>query len=117
MLQILSPSRRGGGAGQRHGERQAEKIERRALRYRAQDARFRLRARSVARAGKEATVALPGGCVIGDRPIDLAPQGLRGARGDDRIEGGNMKVSPELNGASSTCGGNSVRRFSALTTS
>ena len=29
---------------------------------------------------KEATVALPGGCVIGDRPIDLHLKGLRGAR-------------------------------------
>ena len=29
---------------------------------------------------KEATVSLPGGCVIGDRPIDLASERFRGAR-------------------------------------
>ncbi len=30
---------------------------------------------------KEATVSLPGGCVIGDRPDRFAPERLRGARG------------------------------------
>jgi UDP-N-acetylglucosamine 1-carboxyvinyltransferase len=37
----------------------------------------------LARAG-EATVSLPGGCAIGDRPIDLHLQGARSARRRDR---------------------------------
>ena len=32
---------------------------------------------------KEATVSLPGGCVIGDRPIDLHLKGFESARRGD----------------------------------
>ena len=41
---------------------------------------------------KEATVSLPGGCVIGDRPIDLHLRGFEGLGAMHRIEQGNVKV-------------------------
>jgi len=41
---------------------------------------------------KEATVSLPGGCVIGDRPIDLHLKGFEGLGAMHRIEAGNVKV-------------------------
>ncbi len=41
---------------------------------------------------KEATVSLPGGCVIGDRPIDLHLKGFEGLGAMHRIEQGNVKV-------------------------
>ncbi len=41
---------------------------------------------------KEATVSLPGGCVIGDRPIDLHLKGFEALGAMHRIEGGNVKV-------------------------
>ena len=41
---------------------------------------------------KEATVSLPGGCVIGDRPIDLHLKGFEGLGAMHRIESGNVKV-------------------------
>src|SRR6185369_2604234 len=48
---------------------------------------------------KEATVSLPGGCVIGDRPIDLHLKGFEGLGAMNRIEGGNVKVfAGELKG-------------------
>src|SRR6476469_3340439 len=48
---------------------------------------------------KEASVALPGGCVIGDRPIDLHLKGFEGLGAMNRIEGGNVKVfAGELKG-------------------
>src|SRR6201989_257838 len=49
---------------------------------------------------KEATVSLPGGCVIGDRPIDLHLKGFEALGAAVRVEGGNVKVfAPKLNGA------------------
>src|ERR1700746_3776739 len=49
---------------------------------------------------KEATVSLPGGCVIGDRPIDLHLKGFEALGAVVRVEGGNIKVfAPKLTGA------------------
>lgn len=41
---------------------------------------------------KEATVSLPGGCVIGDRPIDLHLKGFEALGAANRVQGGNVKV-------------------------
>jgi len=49
---------------------------------------------------KEATVSLPGGCIIGDRPIDLHLKGFEALGAAVRVEGGNIKVfAPKLKGA------------------
>jgi UDP-N-acetylglucosamine 1-carboxyvinyltransferase len=49
---------------------------------------------------KEATVSLPGGCVIGDRPIDLHLRGFEALGAAVRVHAGNVKVfAPELVGA------------------
>src|SRR6059058_5000739 len=49
---------------------------------------------------KEATVSLPGGCIIGDRPIDLHLKGFEALGAAVRVEGGNIKVfAPKLTGA------------------
>ncbi len=49
---------------------------------------------------KEATVSLPGGCVIGDRPIDLHLKGFEGLGAAVRVENGDVKVfAPKLTGA------------------
>ena len=49
---------------------------------------------------KEATVSLPGGCVIGDRPIDLHLKGFEALGAAVRVEGGDIKVfAPKLCGA------------------
>jgi UDP-N-acetylglucosamine 1-carboxyvinyltransferase len=49
---------------------------------------------------KEATVALPGGCVIGDRPVDLHLKGFEALGAAVRVEGGDIKVfAPKLRGA------------------
>ena len=49
---------------------------------------------------KDATVALPGGCVIGDRPIDLHLKGFESLGAAVRVEGGDIKVfAPKLTGA------------------
>jgi UDP-N-acetylglucosamine 1-carboxyvinyltransferase len=49
---------------------------------------------------KQATVALPGGCVIGDRPIDLHLKGFEALGAAVRVEGGDVKVfAPHLRGA------------------
>jgi len=49
---------------------------------------------------KEATVALPGGCVIGDRPIDLHLKGFEALGAAVRVQGGDIKVfAPKLTGA------------------
>src|SRR5437588_8433152 len=49
---------------------------------------------------KEATVSMPGGCVIGDRPIDLHLKGFEALGAAVRVEGGNVKVfAPKLAGA------------------
>src|SRR5512132_1646721 len=61
---------------------------------------------------KEATVSLPGGCVIGDRPIDLHLKGFEALGAAVRVEGGNIKVfAPKLSGAA-----NSVPQFWVPTT-
>lgn len=41
---------------------------------------------------REATVSLPGGCVIGDRPIDLHLKGFEALGAAYRVEQGNVKV-------------------------
>src|SRR5438067_6417263 len=49
---------------------------------------------------KEATVSLPGGCVIGDRPIDLHLRGFEALGAAIRVQGGDVKVlAPTLKGA------------------
>lgn len=49
---------------------------------------------------KEASVALPGGCVIGDRPIDLHLRGFEALGAAIRVQGGDVRVlAPELKGA------------------
>jgi UDP-N-acetylglucosamine 1-carboxyvinyltransferase len=49
---------------------------------------------------KEATVSLPGGCVIGDRPIDLHLKGFQALGAAVRIDAGNVKVfASELRGS------------------
>src|SRR5246127_3189745 len=49
---------------------------------------------------KEATVSLPGGCVIGDRPIDLHLRGFEALGAAVRVHAGNVKVfASELVGA------------------
>src|SRR5213592_4064688 len=49
---------------------------------------------------KEATVSLPGGCVIGDRPIDLHLKGFEALGSAVRVEGGDIKVfAPKLRAA------------------
>ncbi|MEO5721466.1 MAG: UDP-N-acetylglucosamine 1-carboxyvinyltransferase [Chthoniobacterales bacterium] len=41
---------------------------------------------------REATVSLPGGCVIGDRPIDLHLMGFEALGAAVRVEGGNVRM-------------------------
>ena len=49
---------------------------------------------------KEATVSMPGGCVIGDRPIDLHLKGFEALGAAVRVEGGDIKIfAPKLKGA------------------
>ena len=49
---------------------------------------------------KEASVSLPGGCVIGDRPIDLHVKGFEALGAVSRIEHGNVRLfANELRGA------------------
>ena len=44
--------------------------------------------------------SLPGGCIIGDRPIDLHLKGFEALGAAVRVEGGNVKVfAPKLTGA------------------
>src|SRR4029077_11732291 len=48
----------------------------------------------------EATVSMPGGCIIGDRPIDLHLKGFEALGAAIRVENGNVKVfAPKLTGA------------------
>jgi len=57
---------------------------------------------------REATVSLPGGCVIGDRPIDLHLRGFAGLGAAVRVHAGNVKVfAPELHGTSISLKGKS----------
>jgi UDP-N-acetylglucosamine 1-carboxyvinyltransferase len=49
---------------------------------------------------KEARVSLPGGCVIGDRPVDLHLKGFRALNAACRVEAGDVKVfADELRGS------------------
>jgi len=49
---------------------------------------------------KEATVSLPGGCIIGDRPIDLHLRGFEALGAAVLVQAGNVKVlAPRLRGA------------------
>jgi UDP-N-acetylglucosamine 1-carboxyvinyltransferase len=45
----------------------------------------------------EARVSLPGGCVIGDRPVDLHLKGLQDLGADVRVEGGNIDIQANGN--------------------
>lgn len=55
---------------------------------------------------KKASVSLPGGCVIGPRPIDLHLKGLRALGADIRIEHGYIEAAAEhLKGAEISLGG------------
>jgi UDP-N-acetylglucosamine 1-carboxyvinyltransferase len=55
---------------------------------------------------RTASVSLPGGCVIGTRPIDLHLKGLRSLGTEIHVEGGYVKAhAPELNGAHVFLGG------------
>src|SRR5919199_524862 len=48
---------------------------------------------------KEASVSMPGGCVIGDRPIDLHLKGFEALGAAVRVEGGDVKLfAPNLKG-------------------
>ena len=42
---------------------------------------------------RKASVSLPGGCVIGDRPVDLHIKGLEAIGADIDMEGGNMYIT------------------------
>ncbi len=47
----------------------------------------------------EATVSLPGGCVIGDRPIDLHLRGFEALGATVKVHAGNVKIlAPKLTG-------------------
>ena len=49
---------------------------------------------------REATVSLPGGCVIGDRPIDLHLRGFEALGAAVRVQSGNVKLfAADLKGA------------------
>src|SRR3954466_947255 len=49
---------------------------------------------------KEAKVSMPGGCVIGDRPIDLHLKGFEALGGQVSVEGGDIHIAaPRLRGA------------------
>jgi UDP-N-acetylglucosamine 1-carboxyvinyltransferase len=55
---------------------------------------------------RTASVSLPGGCIIGTRPIDLHLKGLRSLGTEIHVEGGYVKAhAPELNGAHIFLGG------------
>src|SRR3712207_9122886 len=41
---------------------------------------------------REATVSLPGGCIIGDRPIDLHLKGFEALGAAIRVENGNVRM-------------------------
>lgn len=49
---------------------------------------------------REASVSMPGGCVIGDRPIDLHLRGFEALGAAVRVEGGDVRLfAPKLAGA------------------
>ncbi len=43
----------------------------------------------------EASVSMPGGCVIGDRPVDLHLKGLEGLGAEVQVEGGDILVKAD----------------------
>jgi len=45
-----------------------------------------------------ATVAMPGGCAIGDRPVDIHLRGLRALGADIRLDGGNITARAPASG-------------------
>ncbi|MCH2138713.1 MAG: UDP-N-acetylglucosamine 1-carboxyvinyltransferase [Phycisphaerales bacterium] len=54
----------------------------------------------------EARVAMPGGCAIGDRPVDLHLRGLKALGATVSLEGGDMVLrAPELRGTTVFMGG------------
>lgn len=54
----------------------------------------------------EVTIALPGGCAIGERPIDLHLRGLEALGADIELEAGNVKArAKQLHGARVFLGG------------
>ena len=42
---------------------------------------------------RKCTVSLPGGCVIGDRPVDLHLKGLEGLGAEIQVDGGDIRVN------------------------
>lgn len=46
---------------------------------------------------KKCMVSLPGGCVIGDRPVDLHLKGLEGLGAQITVDGGDIKVDAKKN--------------------
>src|SRR5260370_27741980 len=55
---------------------------------------------------QEASVSLPGGCVIGYRPVDLHLRGFEALGAAVRVQGGNVKVfGPSLQGRPIRLGG------------
>ncbi|MBL9114485.1 MAG: UDP-N-acetylglucosamine 1-carboxyvinyltransferase [Verrucomicrobiaceae bacterium] len=51
---------------------------------------------------KKASVSLPGGCVIGDRPVDLHLKGLEGLGAKITVDGGDIHVDAKKNFKGST---------------
>ena len=120
MLQILSHLGAMVERGERHGPPRRRKRSSRMRRMKSSARCARRSACSGRCSGvkKEATVSLPGGCVIGDRPIDLHLKGFEALGAMYRIESGNVKVfAGELKGSSMTPAGQTPgRRCSARTT-
>lgn len=50
----------------------------------------------------KATVSMPGGCVIGDRPVDLHLKGLEYLGADVKVDGGNINIQAGKGGLKGT---------------
>ena len=50
----------------------------------------------------KATVSMPGGCVIGDRPVDLHLKGLEHLGADVKVDGGNINIQTGKGGLKGT---------------
>jgi UDP-N-acetylglucosamine 1-carboxyvinyltransferase len=50
----------------------------------------------------KATVSMPGGCVIGDRPVDLHLKGLEYLGADVKVDGGNINIEAGKGGLKGT---------------
>ena len=70
-----------------------DRFDRRALRHGPQDARLGAGAWPDAGPAGEATVSLPGGCAIGDRPIDLHLKALEAMGAEIELAAGYVKAS------------------------